>query len=157
MVWVKPIGGVAGKGSEESPKSSRKLSSQTEGVGGAVPPASLLTLSVLLRLYNSDAPPATHDKLLHVGPGQGPRPLPAPRIMSLKPAQGKLCPLGARGRRLKSRRDVLMISSRSVLAAKHCFSRRRTSASSPSRRRWCERSASSSASLQGRLVEGRAI
>ena len=34
------------------------------------------------------------------------RPLPAPRIMSLKPAQGKLCPLGARGRRLKSRRDV---------------------------------------------------
>ena len=26
--------------------------------------------------------------------------------MSLKPAQGKLCPLGARGRRLKSRRDV---------------------------------------------------
>ena len=32
-------------------------------------------------------------------------PLPAPRIMSLKPAQGKLC-LGARGRRLKSRRDV---------------------------------------------------
>ena len=92
-------------------------------------------------------------------------PLPAPRIMSLKPAQGKLCPLGARGRRLKSRRDVaclahdfLQIRARS----EHCSSRRRTFAFSPSRcllrssmrRRWCERSASSSASSQGRLVEG---
>ena len=98
----------------------RKLSSQTEGVGGAIPPeeaterlqapTSLLMLSVPLHLYSST------DKLLHIGSGAARQalvisdfpifPPPVPRDIALEPAQGKLSPLCARGRGAKSRADL---------------------------------------------------
>ena len=61
--------------------------------------------------------PPLIDELVCAGSGRGSAgpvrsdhvpliPPPVPRSISLKPAQGKLCPLGARGRGVKSRRDV---------------------------------------------------
>ena len=80
------VGGVAGKGGAQgSPKSPRKLSSRTEAVGGAIPPAEATErpqapsfLTVPLRLYNVRQRlrqlrlPLT-DKLLHVGSGAAQR------------------------------------------------------------------------------------
>ena len=119
--------------------------------------------------------PPLIDELLHVGSGRGARrapmmsdhvphnPLPAPHVISLKPAQGKLCRLGARGRRgVKSLSSSLetcatvscssTLSSRSLTSASALSS---CSSRSSMRRRWCERSASSSASSRGLLLRGR--
>ena len=160
---------MAGKGGARgSPKSPRKLPNR--GGGGAIPPAEATERPQAPTSFLMLSVPLT-DERLHIGSGAALVisdfpifPPPVPRDVALEPAQGKLSPLCAH---VAGVRRAVQISRtfqdflRVLGILESSRARRRTSTSAPSsssrslmRRRWCERSASSSASSRGRLARG---
>ena len=119
-VW---LGGVAGKGGAQgSPKSPRKLSSRTAGVGGAIPPAeaterpqaptSFLTvpLRVPLRLYNVSDSSACHSLMSSSASGWGPSSSSSPhRARHVMPASNQRRASSARCERVAGVRRAVKI------------------------------------------------